>query len=194
MESHSDKKIFGIREFTGLVDKAVYTMSKFKKELKLVEKNFESHIMLAVSEVNGCRICSYLHTKQALESGSTEEEIAQFLGGDLSAVDKEEAVALVFAQHYADSSGAYEKEAFDRVLEAYGTERAYGILGNIRLIMMGNAHGITLGFLNDRIRGKRNAESSLLNELIVILSVIVLIPVLLIKNLFARKEAMIELA
>lgn len=48
-------KIFAIREFIGIVDKAVRAMMSYGKELKLVDKNFQSHIMLAVTQVNGCK-------------------------------------------------------------------------------------------------------------------------------------------
>jgi AhpD family alkylhydroperoxidase len=38
--------------------------------------------MLAVTEVNGCEMCSYAHTKMALEAGLSNDEIQQMLAGD----------------------------------------------------------------------------------------------------------------
>ncbi|MGD1822517.1 MAG: carboxymuconolactone decarboxylase family protein [Pleomorphochaeta sp.] len=194
MNNHSNEKVFKFGDFVKVVDKGTYSMAKFRKERKLIDKNFESHIMLAVSQVNGCKMCSYLHTKHALESGSTEDEISQFLDGDLAAVNKDEAVALFFAQHYADSSSNYDIEAFKRVIETYGVEKAYGILATIRIIMGGNAHGITLGFFKDRFKGKRNKESNLLNEIAIIIGIVLVFPLTFIKNLFVRKEKKIVLS
>lgn len=187
MNNNLHGKVFTVREFASIMNKAVYSMVKFKSELRLINKNFESHIMLAVSEVNGCRICSYYHTKGALKSGSTEEEISQFLTGDLSSVDKTEAVALIFAQHYADCEGDYNIESYERVIQAYGIDKAYGILGTIRIIMMGNVYGITYGYFKDRLQRDRNKNSKLYRELVLILSPIFLIPLTFIKNIFVSK-------
>lgn len=192
MDNNLHGKVFTVREFASIMNKAVYSMVKFKSELKLINKNFESHIMLAVSEVNGCRICSYYHTKGALKSGSTEEEISQFLTGDLSSVDKTEAVALIFAQHYADCEGDYNIESYERVIQAYGIDKAYGILGTIRIIMMGNVYGITYGYFKDRLQRDRNKNSKLYRELVLILSPIFLIPLTFMKNIFVSKYKYIK--
>ncbi|WP_256205872.1 carboxymuconolactone decarboxylase family protein [Carnobacterium iners] len=36
-------------------------------------------IMLAVTQVNGCSVCSYTHTKMALEVGMKSEKIKNIL-------------------------------------------------------------------------------------------------------------------
>lgn len=189
MKTNKNSRIFSIGEFALIVDKASYSILKYRKELKLISKNFESHIMLAVSEVNGCRICSYVHTKHALETGTTKDELAQFLGGDLSGVDKDQHTALLFAQHYADTEGRYDSEAFEKVIEIYGREKAYGVLAAIKMIMFGNAMGITQGFFTDRFKGKRNPDSRLWNEILILMSPIILLPVLLVKNIFKKRPA-----
>lgn len=188
MNNHNNEKVFSVYKFAKLANKGIYSITKFKKERKLISKNFEAHIMLAVSQVNGCKMCSYLHTQHALESGTSQEEITQFLDGDLASINSDEAVAIFFAQHYADSDTKYDEAAFKRVIKTYGVEKAYGILATIRIIMMGNAHGITVGFFKDRFKKNRNKDSNLLNEIILIISPIILIPVFFIKNLFTRKE------
>lgn len=187
MKINTNSRIFTIKEFFGIFDQAVYAATKYRSELKLISKNFESHIMLAVSEVNGCRICSYVHTKHALETGTSKEELTQFLSGNLDAVDKDEAAALLFSQHYADEHGEFHAEAFQRVIDTYGSSKAYGILATIKMIMFGNALGITQGFFTDRFKGKRNPDSKLWNELSVLLSPIVLLPIGLVKNSFKKK-------
>ncbi|OQY32909.1 MAG: hypothetical protein B6241_09625 [Spirochaetaceae bacterium 4572_59] len=181
-------KIFKVRQFISLVDKAIGSKLSYGKELKLIDKQFQSHIMLAVTQVNGCKFCSYVHTKQALESGSSQEDIAVLMEGNLASAASDERVALLFAQHYADSSGAYDEAAFDRVIDFYGKEKALGILATVKIIMMGNAHGGTMSFLGDRFRGMGNKESSFAGELAIFLGFIVILPVVLVKNLFVRSK------
>jgi hypothetical protein len=52
--------------------------------------------------------------------------------------NSEQAVALLFAQYYADESGKYNETSYSRVQEVYGKEKSSGILATIKLIMMGN--------------------------------------------------------
>jgi AhpD family alkylhydroperoxidase len=188
MEQKFNKRLFTLKEFTKIVNLATYSAMKYKTERKLISKSFEHHIMLAVTEVNGCQVCTYAHTKQALESGSSKEEIAGFLLGDLSNSKKEEIIGLLFAQHYADVDGNYDKKIFDKLIEEYGIEKAYGILANIRIIMMGNAYGIAYGCLKERLSRRKVKGSKLLTELLVLASIVVLLPVLLIKNIFTKKS------
>jgi AhpD family alkylhydroperoxidase len=181
-------KIFGVREFVGIVDKAVGAMMSYGREIKMVDKNFRSHIMLAVTQVNGCKYCSYLHTKHALESGSSEEDIAMLMGGDLASAGSEQRVALLFAQHYADTSGSYDSGTYDRVSEYYGKEKAIGILASVKMIMMGNANGGAMSLFIDRLKGKRNKESTFIGELIVFLGILFILPAAFLKNLFVRSR------
>ncbi len=187
MKQQFNKRLFTLKEFTKIVNLATYSILKYRKERKLISKSYEHHIMLAVTEVNGCKVCSYAHTKQALESGSSKEEIAGFLSGDLSNSKEEEIIGLLFAQHYAYADGNYDKQIFDKLVEEYGIEKAYGILANIRLIMMGNAYGIAYGCLKERLSRRKVKGSKLITELMTLASIVVLLPVLLIKNLFTKK-------
>ena len=54
--------------------------------------------MLAVTQVNGCRLCSYQHTNEALKKGVDLAQVESILEGDLAAAPDEELTALVFAQ------------------------------------------------------------------------------------------------
>jgi AhpD family alkylhydroperoxidase len=46
---------------------------------KRVERSFMEKIMLVITQVNGCRYCSYFHTQMALTSGVSETEIEQLV-------------------------------------------------------------------------------------------------------------------
>jgi AhpD family alkylhydroperoxidase len=139
-------------------------LSKAKKD-SLMDETFIERIMLAVTEVNGCAICSYAHTKMALETGMDNEEIENLLSGDLAKTPEEELPAIMFAQHYAETKGKPTEKAWNRILEVYGKQKAFGILASIRIIMIGNAFGIVLGSFKNRMHGKPDKNSPLLYEL-----------------------------
>ena len=188
MEQTFNKRIFSFKQFIKILDKATYSIVKHKKDTKLISKNFRSNIMLAVTEVNGCIYCSYYHTKIALESGTTKKEMEGLLSGELSKAKKEEYIALMFAQHYADANGIYSKESYKEVLNTYGESVTNGILSNIRMIMMGNAYGIAANCLKLRLTNKKVKGSKLINELLILTSIIILLPLLIIKNIFSKKK------
>lgn len=186
MEQIFNKRLFSFKQFIKILDLATYSMVKHKKDIKLVSKNFRSNIMLAVTEVNGCIYCSYYHTKIALESGTTKGEMEGLLSGELLLAKKEEYTALLFAQHYADVNGNYDIKAYQEVEKEYGDKLAKGILANIRLIMMGNAYGIAANCLKLRLTGNKVIGSRLTNELLILLSIGILLPLLIIKNIFTK--------
>jgi AhpD family alkylhydroperoxidase len=168
-------------------------MRQAKKE-GLLDDPFIERIMLAVTEVNGCEICSYGHTKMALEIGMDEAEIKKLLTGDTSELSLEEVPAIVFAQHYADTRGVPSEEAWEKIVDYYGKPKALGILGAIRAIMVGNAYGIALSALRNRLRGKPITKGNLFGEekmrlsyeLTMILSLIVYLPIALIQIIVAN--------
>lgn len=136
-------------------------------------------IMLAVTEVNGCEVCSYAHSRMALERGMTADEIRSLLAGDTGAVPADEAVAIAFAQHYAESRGRPSREAWRRLVEDCGERKALGILAAARVMMIANVHGIALSALLSRLRGRPVAKSSLPYEVGMLLAIVPFLPVAL---------------
>lgn len=132
--------------------------------------------MLAVTRVNGCRYCAYGHSRAALAVGVTEAEIQHLMSGDLGGFPEEEAVALAFAQHYAESACQPDVQALRRLMDTYGPETARDIQAYLRMITFGNLYGNTFDALLSRLAGKPAAGSSLWSELGVIFGVFVLIP------------------
>lgn len=190
-ETKIGKKLYSVRESYWIFYNGMRTMrylSSAKKNQELSPK-FIERIMLAVTEVNDCAICSYAHTKRALESGMSGEEIHNMLAGIMDDIPDDELAAVMFAQHYADTRGHPTLESWQRIVEIYGTSRAKGILGSIRTIMMGNAYGIAWSSFLNRLRGRPDSRSSLPYEAGMILGTI-LIPIslihALISNLFKK--------
>jgi len=127
-----------------------------------ISKAFSEKIMLAV---NGCRYCSYGHAKSALVSGVSQEEVDLLLGGEIGHVAPDEAPALFFAQHYAESGDRPDPEMVQKLVQTYGQEKARDILAHIRMITFGNLSGNTFDALLSRLRGRPTEGSSLGSEL-----------------------------
>ena len=178
VEAEFGKKLYSVRESYWIFYNGIRTMkymfrSKRKKELS---PSFIERIMLAVTQVNCCAICSYAHSKKALESGMSNREIQNMLSGIIDDVPTTEITAVMFAQHYADTRGNPTLESWQRIVEIYGISKAKGILGSIRTIMIGNVYGIAWSSFFNRLRGRPDPRSNLLYEISMILGTI-LIPV-----------------
>lgn len=133
-----------------------------------ISRAFAEKIMLAVTAVNDCRYCSYGHARMALASGVSQREIDLLLSGDVGHTSPQEAPALLFAQHYAESGGCPDAEAYERLVDAYGERGARHVLAYIRMITVGNLLGNTLDALLGRLRGRPVAGSSLRQEVLVL--------------------------
>ncbi len=175
----------------------IFTPSIFYKHIKLVVRNFSDilksrksgrvskafseKIMLAVTQVNGCRLCNYLHTKNAIDAGASEEEIRAMVNGQLGDMGNDESLALLFAQHYADQGGDFDVGTYQKVVAHYGVEKARDILASIRIIMVGNIHGISIDALQSRLRGKKMQGSKLSSEMVIFLGIFIMIPVAIVQ-------------
>lgn len=107
--------------------------------------------MLAVTNVNGCRYCSYFHTKQALKSGLSQEEVSQLLYGNIANIPEDETVAVIYAQHWAESDAHPDPEALKRVQQTYGIGKTEAIHLMLRMIRMGNLLGNSWDYFLYRI-------------------------------------------
>lgn len=161
--------------------KSIPEMGKLKKSGQ-IEKDFFERIMLAVTQVNGCALCSYEHTKLALEAGLSQEEIDNILtAGDVK-IPEDEQTAILFAQHYAATQGNPSNQAVASLEAEYGREKASQIMAVIKMIMMGNGYGIAYGTLKFRLAGQPNRKSSLKRELAILATplLIVVLPLIII--------------
>lgn len=152
-----------------------------------VNKAFAEKIMLVVSSVNGCRYCCYGHSRAALAAGVPESELQRLLALDLGDFPADEVTALTFAQHYAETACQPDSAAWQQVGAYYGEETAKDILSYLRMITFGNLLGNTFDALLSRIAGNPASESSLWNELSVLLGVVWMPPSRLILQMFKRK-------
>ncbi len=170
------ERTFGKRFFT--LTSFQNTMADFLSntgELRLAMRSgklgraFGERVMLVVSQVNGCRSCSYAHTRFALREGVPADEVHRLADGNLQGQPEETLVALLFAQHYAETSGNPEPAAQERLEVAYGEDGAREVRAYIRLAMMTSLFTNTLEAIWSRLLGRPAADSSLSSELSVVL-------------------------
>jgi AhpD family alkylhydroperoxidase len=180
--------------------KRIYTLPAFREDIRQaiahlddlrsaargnrISKAFAEKIMLAVTHVNGCRYCNYGHTRSALAAGVPESELHKIAAGDLGSFPEHEAVALLFAQHYAESCCKPDPEAWQRVVDYYGPETSRDILAYLRMITLGNLYGNTFDAFLSRLAFKPAAGSILWNELGVLLGAFIILPAEILKQSF----------
>jgi len=187
MKMEKVRKLYSIPEAYRIFYEGMRTiryMSKSRKNNEL-SLEFMERIMLAVTQVNACAICSYAHTKMALEAGMSSRKIQNMLAGVIDDTPADEVTAVLFAQHYADTRGKPSKESWDRITAVYGPSTAKGILGAARIIMLANTYGIPWGSFINRFRGKPDRRSNLLYEISMLITGLIFIPIVLIHVLLA---------
>jgi len=148
------KRIYGnIKEFAEDILFPVRNRNQLKKlkNDKLLSTAFRERLMLAVTAVNGCRYCSYFHTKLALKSGISPAEINKLISGDIEHCPEEECMAIMYAQHWAESNACPDPEILSELMDSYGTEKVEAIHLTLRMIRMGNLMGNSWDYLLHRI-------------------------------------------
>lgn len=153
-----------------------------------VSHAFAEKIMMVVTSVNGCRYCSYGHSRAALAAGIPEAELQKLMALDLGDLPESEVVALAFAQHYAESGCNTDPAAWKRLTSYYGEETANDIVTYLRMITFGNLLGNTFDALLNRFTGKSAPGSSFRSEFSVLLGAIWMPPWRLFLRLFKGKN------
>lgn len=141
-----------------------------------LNRAFIERIMLAVTQVNDCRYCTYAHTRAAIDVGVSQSEVDAIMRGEFDGAPEDEQVALRFAEHYAERSGRPHPAAKSELMEAYGAEMAARILPYVRMITLGNLLGNTFDALLSRFRGRPTQEGSLASEVGVLVTAFLMIP------------------
>jgi AhpD family alkylhydroperoxidase len=154
------------------------------KREKLVDEKFIERLQLAVTEVNGCAACSYAHAYMALKQGMSNEEICSFLKGEDTFVKQEEAKAIAFAQHFADSRGVPNTDAYNMIINEYGEKKSRIILSAVQIMIAGNIYGIPFSAFHSRLKGKPYKGSSMFYEIGMLLAGLLCLPIATIHGLF----------
>lgn len=120
-----------------------------------IDAGLRERLMLAVTEVNGCRYCSYAHARMALGAGLDADEIAALARGELDGAPPEQAVALLYARHWAETDARPDAEVRQRLVETYGESRARDIELTLHTIRVANLLGNTWDHVLDRVSAGR---------------------------------------
>ena len=121
----------------GKVFKNMSSLGRIPKEER-ISPEFSERIMLAVTAVNQCAYCSFLHTRTALEKGVDVESIHKILEGEIGSFSDVEIPAVLYGQHFAETKGVVSREARDRFITAYGPYKARHIESYILMVCFGN--------------------------------------------------------
>ena len=176
--SFKEKRKFRLLEHLPIIVRAARSflyLRLFKKKNGMNFK-FKERIMLAVTEVNGCQMCSYVHTKLALSAGLSMDDIQELLSGELVGVPKEESLGVLFAKDYAFNKEKIDADFYQKLVDTYDVRKARAILGVVEMITMTNAMGLGLGYLKRTLTFKHVKGSNTLNEVLIPLSTMVLFP------------------
>ncbi len=185
MERKFDKRIHDLKTQNEDIKKLLAHSNSFVKTMvsPVISKTFSESVSLAVTQVNGCKFCSYTHAKNALKAGMTEAEVEFLLSGGFDNAPKEQLEGLLFAQHYADTKGNPDSEAVQKLVDTYGEGKTKDIMSHILIIMLSNLHGNTLEAFNLRLKGKGVEGSSFWQELAVLINFFKIMPSILFKML-----------
>ena len=108
----------------------------------LVPAAFRERLMMVVTEVNGCRYCSYSHARLALSAGISPEELRQLLLGAIPTdTPQDELLALTYAQHWAETDAHPDPQVRKKLEANYGAESSEAIHIVLHMIRMGNLLG-----------------------------------------------------
>jgi len=118
----------------------------FKRMMKLrkipyeqkISPQFREKLMVAVSSVNKCAYCSYLHTKTALEQGISQNEIDGILKNDIKQFSKEDLPGILFAQHFSETKGNVSESALNNVIQIYGETKTWQMRAFLQSVLFGN--------------------------------------------------------
>ncbi len=107
---------------------------------------FKERLMLAVTQVNGCRYCAYAHAKVALAAGVSQAEVRALAEASYAGAPADEVPALLYAQHWAETDAVPDPETRRAVLAVYGEEKLAAIELALQTIRIGNLLGNTADY------------------------------------------------
>jgi hypothetical protein len=162
------------------------------RENRAIGHPLADKIMLAVAGANGSGSLGQMHVRYAVQQGLSLDEAQSLLHGQVAHATVDEAPALFFARHYAETQGHPDPDLVQRLVDTYGSRTARDIMTYIRLLTFTSLVGNTVDALISRLMGCPCADSTLSGELGVVtvfsLGVLPLAPALAVRAVMARAE------
>jgi AhpD family alkylhydroperoxidase len=116
-----------------------------------LDSAFRERLMLVVTGVNGCRYCSYVHAREALAEGISQDEIRSLGKRMFEGSPPKQVPALLYAQHWAETDGKPDPAVRERVRQRYGRDALERIEAVLRVIRIGNLMGNTMDYILCRV-------------------------------------------
>jgi AhpD family alkylhydroperoxidase len=164
MKKNFNKRLYpNLREFASDLAFVLRRMDKMKALMRgeLIDARFRERLMMAVTEVNGCRYCAYYHTKQALAAGIGSEELEEISQLSFESSPEAQRPALLYAQHWAESDAHPDPDAWECLRDAYSPEELDLIELSLRTIRIGNLMGNLGDYLLFKLSfGRADIESA----------------------------------
>ncbi|MBT8469293.1 MAG: carboxymuconolactone decarboxylase family protein [Myxococcales bacterium] len=126
-------------------------------------------IIVAVAQVNACRMCEHAHTRMALEAGVSDAELAALENMDETAFDRRAWLAIAHARERTKAEFApVVEDASQKALgEALDGQTRNDVEAVARVMTVANRIANTLNALPDRWRGQPVPGSRLFDELVI---------------------------
>jgi len=122
-------------------------------------------VMLAVTFVNDCRFCRWVHTGMALRHDVDLETLHHVLDKEtFGSVASEEAVAILYAKHFADTLRRPTREAEQALARAFRLPQRVELRAYIHGIYLANMCGNAFDAWLARFRGQPVPEGHPLAE------------------------------
>ena len=138
-----------------------------REALSRLDGAFVQQLAVMVSQVNGCTVCVYEHGARALREGMSDADLAQLLSFEVGELPPDQAAALAFAQHYADSRGHVDPTVRERLAERYGELGAGDVEVIVEHLNFNSTATGTVESFTSRLRGRPVQGSELAAELCV---------------------------
>lgn len=161
-------------------------LSRRMKTQGVMTKKRRERIMLAISEINGCALCSYVHTKLALQAHMDVSEIQTLLAGDLEGVPQDDVLAVLFAKDFAANKEVIDPEFYQKLVTYYGLKQARAIVCASHVITMTTSMGISLALLKNTLTFHHQKGSRVWNEVLIPLTTVLVFPFLYIASWLIR--------
>ena len=126
-------------------------------------------VIVAIAQVNACRMCEHAHTRMALEAGVTDAELAALEAMDEEAFDRRTWLAIAYARERAACDFASDTDAQHRaeLLDVLGEQTLSDVEDVAHVMTVANRIANTLNALADRRRGQPIPGSRLADELLI---------------------------
>jgi AhpD family alkylhydroperoxidase len=132
-------------------------------------RTLREQIIVAVAQVNACRMCEHAHTRIALAVGVSDAELAALESMDETEFDRRTWLAIAHARECAKAGFAATRSNQEEAALVYALgEQAYRDIEDVaRVMTVGNRLANTLNALSDRRRGQPIPGSRLADELVI---------------------------